>query len=254
MTATAFKRVTLSPPPTVNGVDGALTEINSNVASQPCLACGKQHVEGYCPLKHAGLEHCPLCGIAHYGHYRTCPHLSSVTQCQKMLDALKKSTESQLERKIAKQYIVGIIADLSRRRRLKEQEVNGTNGTGGHLVSQQDGAPGQVIPISQVNGSNRPAQSALVASQDKPQVVATSQANGASRPTQQQAVGAWPKFGDHRDETGERPTLEYCLQKGLIHVPDASQQRATGNFLILSNGVPVWDVHGALIPSGPYVT
>ena len=135
----AFKRVKLSLSPVADGsaelasrtkvlAPQPLNEVDNNVMPATCLACGKIHPTGYCPLKHAGVEHCPLCGIAHYGHYRTCPHLNSLTQCRRMLDALKQSTEPETERKRAKQYLVGIIGDLNRRRRRDQQAAQGEAG------------------------------------------------------------------------------------------------------------------------------
>ena len=157
----AFKRVKLSPSPVVDGstelasrtkavAPQPLNEVDNNVMPTTCLACGKTHPVGYCPLKHAGVEHCPLCGLAHYGHYRTCPHLSSLTQCRRMLDGLKQSTEPAAERKRAKQYLVGIIADLSRRRRRDQQQVQGEAGDGPAqtLPATYGGMPGQAPSMS----------------------------------------------------------------------------------------------------------
>ena len=94
----------------------------------PCLACGAPHPVGHCPLKFAKVEHCPLCGIAHYGHQRTCPHLNSITQCRGMLAALKDSREPRAEIEQAKKYIVGVIGDLQRRKKMKEMAALQANG------------------------------------------------------------------------------------------------------------------------------
>lgn len=45
-----------------------------------CLACRSFHPLGQCPLKLAGVEHCNLCGMAHFGSARVCPHIQSETQ------------------------------------------------------------------------------------------------------------------------------------------------------------------------------
>ena len=157
----AFKRAKLPGSPVVDGstelasptnaiAPQPLNEVDKNVMPATCLACGKPHAMGYCPLKHAGVEHCPLCGIAHYGHYRTCPHLSSLTQCRRMLDALKQSTEPVAERKRAKQYLVGIIGDLNRRRRREQQPAQGEAGEGLVQISSatHTGMPGQAPSMS----------------------------------------------------------------------------------------------------------
>jgi len=79
---------------------------------------------GYCALKRAGAEHCNLCGLAHYGTARTCPHLSSETQVRLMLDALKTSTESRESIEAARSYLRGVIGDLVRKKkRQKELQI-----------------------------------------------------------------------------------------------------------------------------------
>lgn len=126
-----FKRVRLTPP---TQMDGASTSVNTppfgppsragpaNVQAQSitCLACGEAHPVGFCPLKLAGIEFCPICALAHFGHQRTCPHLNSVTQCRLMLDAIKQSPEAAADKHAAKKYVVGIIGDLQQRKKRKE--------------------------------------------------------------------------------------------------------------------------------------
>jgi hypothetical protein len=45
-----------------------------------CMACRTFHPQGECPLKLAGVEYCNLCGMAHFGAARVCPHIQSETQ------------------------------------------------------------------------------------------------------------------------------------------------------------------------------
>lgn len=103
-----------------------------------CIACQGTHRTGYCPLKLATVEHCRLCGIAHYGSgpYRNCPHLNSVTQCRAMLETLKSSTESEADILQAKKYLVGVIGGLNRKKKQREanalQPMNNNN-----LLQQQ---------------------------------------------------------------------------------------------------------------------
>lgn len=80
-----FRRVE-SPPP-FKPVDGMMN------VHPVCRACQQIHPPGSCPLKKAGVEHCGLCGLAHYGKNRTCPHLQSATQVRRMLAALELSNE-----------------------------------------------------------------------------------------------------------------------------------------------------------------
>ena len=98
---------------------------------------------GWCRLKIAGVEHCGLCGLAHLGHGRTCPHLNSETQVATLLQMLKESPEAQELKDAAAKYLRSIRGDLARRRQIKTNEherikmqaawaakgdVNGVNG------------------------------------------------------------------------------------------------------------------------------
>ena len=87
----------------------------------PCIACGESHALGFCPLKIAGVEYCNLCGLAHYGFARMCPHLSSVTQLRAMMEAIRHSPESSELKELAKKRVVGIIGDLNQRKRRKQE-------------------------------------------------------------------------------------------------------------------------------------
>ncbi|KAE8379677.1 PHD/FYVE-zinc-finger like domain-containing protein [Aspergillus bertholletiae] len=99
----------------------------------PCFACNQNHPVGFCRLKLAGVEHCGLCGLAHYGISRTCPHLQSDTQVARMLDALKTSTEDPELVLQAKKYLTGIRGDLAQRKRKQASKATGnltaTHGT-----------------------------------------------------------------------------------------------------------------------------
>ncbi|PYH46782.1 putative chromatin remodeling complex subunit (Chd3) [Aspergillus saccharolyticus JOP 1030-1] len=100
-------------------VDGT---VESNLAQQQaCIACRQVHPVGSCRLQLAGVEHCPLCGLAHYGHSRTCPHLRSDTQVARMLEAIKHSTEDKELIRLAKKYLTGIRGNLAYR---KKQEAS----------------------------------------------------------------------------------------------------------------------------------
>lgn len=87
-----------------------------------CIACNGFHRIGYCPIKLAGFEFCGLCGLAHYGagFSRNCPHLNSVTQCRAMLDTLRSSTEPKALIDQAKKYLVGVVGNLNRKKKLKQ--------------------------------------------------------------------------------------------------------------------------------------
>ena len=88
-----------------------------------CSACDERHPMGWCRLKIAGVEHCGLCGLAHLGHSRTCPHLNSETQVATLLQMLKESPEEQHLKDAATKYLRSIRGDLARRREKREQEA-----------------------------------------------------------------------------------------------------------------------------------
>ncbi|KAI9368773.1 hypothetical protein BJX61DRAFT_522359 [Aspergillus egyptiacus] len=125
----SFKRVVpvlqeLPQPPAPNstGMDGHMDRNGDS-----CLACGRIHPVGSCPLKAAGVEHCGLCGLAHFGHARTCPHLRSEVQVSRMLEALKQSPEDRHLVALAKKYCYGIKGDLAqRKRRVSSKTANGS--------------------------------------------------------------------------------------------------------------------------------
>ncbi|EEH45351.2 uncharacterized protein PADG_01501 [Paracoccidioides brasiliensis Pb18] len=119
------------------GLNGTMTDGSggpSPTAHPPhhCVACDQVHPIGYCPLKLAGVEHCGICGIAHYGRGRTCPHLNSETQVALMLGSLKESPEQRTLVDEATKYLRGIRGDLVRRKRVKENK----NATGSLPHSQ----------------------------------------------------------------------------------------------------------------------
>ncbi|PGH32563.1 hypothetical protein GX50_04668 [[Emmonsia] crescens] len=125
-----FKRTTV--PDASLPLNGAMMEGNggSSTTENPprrCVACDQNHQTGHCPLKLAGVEHCGLCGIAHYGRGRTCPHLNSETQVALMLGSLKESPEQRALVDEATKYLRGIRGDLVRRKKLKT--IKGTGGS-----------------------------------------------------------------------------------------------------------------------------
>ena len=77
---------------------------------------------GWCRLKVSGVEHCGLCGLAHIGHGRTCPHLNSELQVATLLGTLKESTESHELIDKATKYLRMIRGDLVQRKRLQERK------------------------------------------------------------------------------------------------------------------------------------
>ncbi|KAL2835202.1 hypothetical protein BDW59DRAFT_137315 [Aspergillus cavernicola] len=146
----SFQRVIPSfhipPPPAPNGtgVDGQMDRNRD-----PCLACGRTHPVGSCPLKAAGVEHCGLCGLAHFGHARTCPHLKSEMQVERMIDALKQSAEDRHLVALAKKYCYGIKGDLAQRKRRVSSKIASpfvNNNAATETLTASTGSPGASIP------------------------------------------------------------------------------------------------------------
>ena len=137
--------------------DGTSTP-TSNVAHDPqtsqdapdeyikCMACKTTHIVGSCPLKTAGVEHFNLCGIAHYGQMRVCPHITSETQVcidnpslllpliktlttdlslqvRAMLDALKASNEPEHLIQAATRYLKGLKGNLVQLKKQKQSKL-----------------------------------------------------------------------------------------------------------------------------------
>ncbi|KEF62875.1 uncharacterized protein A1O9_00848 [Exophiala aquamarina CBS 119918] len=122
--ARPFKRirVPLGPAPIFNGdVAYNFGHVSQMPPQYDCSACGEQHAMGWCRLKVAGVEHCGLCGLAHLGHGRTCPHLSDERRLTTLLQTLKESTESREFVEQASKYVRSIRSDLIQRRRAQER-------------------------------------------------------------------------------------------------------------------------------------
>ncbi|KAJ4359716.1 uncharacterized protein N0V89_000272 [Didymosphaeria variabile] len=88
-----------------------------------CPACHKQHPRGACELKVAGVEHCGLCGLAHYGIARTCPHIKSETQVREMLFALKSSPEKKELVDLAMKYLRGVKGTLVQQKKKDKEKA-----------------------------------------------------------------------------------------------------------------------------------
>ncbi|KAI4908327.1 hypothetical protein J4E90_008952 [Alternaria incomplexa] len=111
-----------------------------------CPACHKNHPQGACELKAAGVEHCNLCGLAHFGHSRTCPHIKSETQVREMLEALKNSPEKKELVDAAMKYLRGVKGTLVQQKK-RDREKAAL-------------AKGQPIPPPTYSGMGRPPKNA----------------------------------------------------------------------------------------------
>jgi hypothetical protein len=79
------------------GIEARVVPQGSRGSSiQFCRTCKSAHAKGKCLAKLVrGLDHCRICGIAHFGISSSCPHLASVVELRLMLDALNRSKEPQ---------------------------------------------------------------------------------------------------------------------------------------------------------------
>lgn len=120
----------------------------TNTTTQPCPACLNSHIPGQCPLKLAGTENCPLCGIAHYGTGRACPHLKSETQVRAMMAAIKDSPEEKTIKDAALTYLRGVKGGLVRaKKKEREETLRAQNGG-------QQGQGGDQDVAGQIGGQN----------------------------------------------------------------------------------------------------
>ncbi|KAK8218475.1 PHD/FYVE-zinc-finger like domain-containing protein [Phyllosticta capitalensis] len=99
----------------------------SHLAAPPgytrhCVACQRSHHIGACPLKIAGPEFCNLCGLAHFGIARSCPHINSETQVREMLNALKHSPEPRHIVEAATKYLRGVKGTLVQKKKQQAEK------------------------------------------------------------------------------------------------------------------------------------
>lgn len=121
------------PKSSLQRVTWPLTAPESPPLGAPqCPACDNRHIRGYCPLKIAGHELCGLCGTAHFGHQRICPHLNSEIQVRLMLKALDESPEpSELIERARKMLkaLKGNLVQLKKKEIEKRQREGNASGS-----------------------------------------------------------------------------------------------------------------------------
>lgn len=110
-----------------------------SLLKQHCHACGEMHVTGYCPLKLTGVEHCGLCGLAHFGASDSCPHLMSEGQVRLMLDALKASNEPKEIIDMARAQLRSRIHKLVENKKRQRGSLGPIN-SASHLQPQESNA------------------------------------------------------------------------------------------------------------------
>ncbi|KAG9961655.1 SNF2 family DNA-dependent chromodomain-containing ATPase, partial [Aureobasidium melanogenum] len=141
---TASKLIRPPAPPTFRRVDVptyrnydpefTIPASNGNPPRKPqmasCVACQHLHPLGSCPLKRAGVEYCGLCGLAHYGFSRICPHINSETQVREMIRAVKLSSEPGHLKSETLKYLTGLKGTLVQKKKKEaEKKAAAANGS-----------------------------------------------------------------------------------------------------------------------------
>ncbi|TID16567.1 putative glucose transporter rco-3 [Venturia nashicola] len=158
--APAFKRAQLKDPRLPGDPNARMTNGKAYPPVRACNLCNQTHFVGSCPMKLAGPEHCNICGMAHFGHGRVCPHFKSETQVRQMLDTLQQSLEPKYIVDAAKKYLKGLKGHLVQDKRKAAEKkagyVNGMprNGTDVPSLNGLNGSArlGMAGPSNGVNG------------------------------------------------------------------------------------------------------
>ncbi|KAM0715106.1 hypothetical protein Q7P37_009571 [Cladosporium fusiforme] len=124
-----------------------------------CVVCRTKHLLGSCPLKVAGVEYCNLCGIAHYGQTRVCPHITSETQVRAMLEALKSSNEPEHLVREATRYLKGLKGNLVqiKKQKMAKEHAAREEAAAAAFQQQQNFYQQQQQPYGQPQPSGQPS-------------------------------------------------------------------------------------------------
>lgn len=91
-----------------------------------CIACDKEHSQGYCPLKTTTFEKCPLCNVAHiYG--TECKMFQTVDSCKLLLGLVRQSNEHEDHIARARRYLYGRIGSLNKEGKRKQTDSSATS-------------------------------------------------------------------------------------------------------------------------------
>ncbi|WPH01485.1 SNF2 family DNA-dependent chromodomain-containing ATPase [Acrodontium crateriforme] len=136
----SFRRVPYPPPRSTEYITYPQYQgpsfLAPSAAELNCMACHTVHAMGSCPAKIAGVEYCNLCGMAHYGFGRVCPHIQSETQVRAMLEALKHSKEPEHLVAEARRYLRGLKGNLVQMKKQKALRESAMRAPAGQLLSQ----------------------------------------------------------------------------------------------------------------------
>lgn len=183
-----------------------------------CHACHKQHPRGACQLKAAGVEHCGLCGLAHFGHARTCPHIKSETQVREMLEALKSSPEKKELVEAAIKYLRGVKGHLVQMKKKQKEKA---------MMGPGAGAPGQAVGTNRLSGAQPGniypgaaqdswfAQAPAGMNQGPPQRVVPPAYNQYPMPAVLGSVGSYISGQAQRPPSQQLPTQQQWAAQGV---------------------------------------
>jgi hypothetical protein len=183
--------------------------------TQFCPACHKSHPRGACELKVAGVEHCGLCGLAHFGYSRTCPHIKSETQVREMLQALKNSPEKKELIDLAMKYLRGVKGTLVQQKK-KDQEKAAAAAS----MAATNRAVGMAMGGGGGGGGSGPVSGMWVPQQPQPQQLQGGQGRGQA-PGQGQGQTSFP----------QAPTAARPAPNPEQHFNEAEVQNALVSFL-----------------------
>lgn len=188
-----------------------------------CPACRTSHPSGACELKAAGVEHCGLCGLAHFGYSRTCPHIKSETQVREMLQALKNSPEKRELIDLAMKYLRGVKGALVQQKKRDREKAAGlrqsmtaTNSavaaaTGAHAPGQS-GVGTAALSAPAPRPAKPPQPNQHIEHGHRPP--GAPQQNGHGAHAQQVGRPAQPQTG-HADARFDETRVEHAL-KGFL--------------------------------------
>ncbi|KAJ5729894.1 uncharacterized protein N7483_004402 [Penicillium malachiteum] len=226
-----FRRVRVNAIVPNFGLDGAMDA--DAAPPRVCIVCNTNHEVGRCPVKEAGVEHCPLCGLPHLGGRRICPHFHSRVQIQRMMDALRYSNENPQIIASAKRYLQGVLSHLTVQERISSSMQPST------LAASSSAGPVQYqVPILGLQATPGPSQHP--------------QRNLPQQNPEQPALTFVQKYPSPYVHThppaGQLPRADYFLHQPPVHqqhVAQTGQPPRVGSFV---NHQPVSRFHFPTVP------
>ncbi|KAJ5706925.1 hypothetical protein N7488_006726 [Penicillium malachiteum] len=208
-----FKRVRVRTTANSLGQDGAM-----DAPSRVCIVCNMYHALGQCPVKEAGVEHCPLCGLPHLGGRRICPHFNSRVQIQRMMDALRCSNEHPQLIASAKRYLQGVLSHLT----VQERRSSSMQPSAPNVSSPVGPVQSQVpVPVPVLQAPSGPSQHP--------------QRNPPQQNPEQSGLTLVQKYRSSyvptQAQAGRLPPVGYFSQQPHAHQQPSAQTNRPGSFV-----------------------